>query len=162
MQRYVENTTPNPMFVGNAMIPPGEGRMVEVADVAQQAAAPAAGPSIDELATELLKGTVAKISAALAELTHEALDRLELLEAEGANRTTLLAAIGAEKLQRSNAAMEKQHADERATQLAQASADLEAAQAALDVEGDTDKHPALELAVSEAKARVAALTDPAA
>lgn len=162
MNKFVENTTPNAMYVGNSMIPPGEGRMVEVSDVATEPEAEAPGPSIDELVTELLKGTVAKVSEALPGLTHEALDRAELLEAEGANRTTLLAAIGAEKLHRSNAALEKQQADDRAGQLAQATADLTAAVAALDVEGDTDKHPALELAVSEAKARVAALTDPEA
>ncbi|MDP1886652.1 hypothetical protein [Polaromonas sp.] len=162
MQRYVENKTPNTMYVGNSSIPPGEGRMVEVADVISQPEALPHVPSVDELVAELLKGTVAKVSEALAGLTHEALDRAELLERDGANRTTLLAAIGAEKLQRSNAALEAQAQADRAEQLALAVTDLNAAQAALDAEGDTDKHPALEAAVAEARARVAALSDPAA
>lgn len=161
MQRYVENNTPNTMYVGNAAIPPGEGRIVEVADAVKAPEPPEAGPSVDELVTELLKGTVAKVTEALPGLTHEALDRAELLERDGANRTTLLTAIGAEKLKRSNAALDAQAQADRAEQLAQAVTDLNAAQTALDAEGDTDKHPALEAAVNEARARVEALSGPA-
>lgn len=162
VKKYIENDTAHTIYVSGLSIAPGEGREVDVPDQLAEAAAPAE-PTIADQVALLLKASVGKITESLDALNGDTLDMMAELEGMADKpRSTLLAAIGAEKLKRSNATLEAQTETERAQQLDQATIDLQTAQTALDVEGDTDKHPALEAAVSEARARVEALSDPQA
>ncbi len=154
MQKYVENPGTSPMYVGNTMIPPGEGKLV---DVPQRAAAPVAaqpqGPNLAELTAALLAKPVAEILLDLPTLTNEALDLAESQEGAGKKRKTLIAAIQAERITR---------ADERlqAEQAAQAEQALLAARLALSNLPATatkeEREAALAL-VDEAQAKVDAL-----
>lgn len=98
MKIPVTNNGTTYLAVGSTLIPPGETRHFEEQDVphylrtaaeeAKQEEAP-----VDPLA-ELLKGNVASVSAALAELSDADIERLGELEQTCANpRKTLLSAI---------------------------------------------------------------------
>lgn len=104
----VTNATAMPIYVGAAMVPPGETRHFEEHDVPlhlrpapaePEEPAPAADP-----AAALLEGTVAHITAALPALPDNLLDRIGELEQQAkAPRKTLLAAIAEETLNRAEA-----------------------------------------------------------
>lgn len=158
MRKYIENTGPNTMFVGGQMIPPGEGRLVEVADEPVKEVPEDKGPSLDDRVREILLGNVASVLAELPTFSHEALDRAIELEKADGKRKGVLNGIAAEQISRADAKLQAEQAAQRAEELALAVTDLNAATAALDAEGDTDKHPALQAAVDEAKARVEALS----
>lgn len=92
-KRYVTNDTPNMMYVEGRMIAPGEGREVDEADEAL--------PPVDEVVddpdlalAELLAGNVAGVVAALAGLSAETLQRLQVLEAAGKDRKGVLEGLG--------------------------------------------------------------------
>ena len=82
-KKYVSNEGNSPMWVGGVMIAPGEGREVEVAD---DAPPPVDEPveDLDAPLRDLLHGTVAGVTAALDGLSLETLQRLQVLEGEGA------------------------------------------------------------------------------
>lgn len=114
MQKYVENTGKNPMYVGNTMIPPGEGKLVEVPErAAAPVAAPPQGPNLVELTATLLDKPLAQILPDLPGMTNEALDLAESQEGAGKNRKTLITAIQAERIARANAKLDGAAAAER-------------------------------------------------
>lgn len=163
--KYIENTTDSPRYVGGRMIPPGEGRDIDVRYLppelrdAVDDEGQAVPPALDELLEQLRAKGVKSIAEELAELKLEALERLYELESlADTPRKTLLTAIDAERLRRANAALEAEEADKRRVALEEATAQLAAAKVALDVEADVAKHPELDSAVAEAQARVDALT----
>lgn len=93
-KQYIENLTDSPQWVAGRLIPPGEGREVEVAD---EAPAPVEEAAVDPDAAlrELLHGTVAAVAAALQGLSPESLQRLQVLEAEAEKpRKGVLEALG--------------------------------------------------------------------
>jgi len=162
--KYIENTGKNAVYIGGKLIPPGEGRDIPLAYLPPEyhdvVAAPGADlpPSLDELLAELLAKGVAKIVPDLPGLKLEALDRMAELEGESATpRKTLQTAIDAERLRRANATLEDEAAANAKRLLEEAEAHLAAAIDSLDHESDVAKHPDLEAAVTEARARVAAL-----
>jgi hypothetical protein len=159
VQKYIENTGNGPMFVGNTMIPPGEGKLVEVLE---RAAAPVAtapqGPNLVELTATLLALSVAQILPQLAGLTHEALDLAESQEAVGKHRKTLLEAIQAERIARADAKLQAGLDQAAAQALIDARNDLLAARLALvNMPADAPDRVAAEAAVDEAQAKVDAL-----
>ena len=92
---YQENTTASPIWVCGVMIPPGEGREVEVPDDAPAAPAPEPEVDPDDALRELLGGTVAQVKAALPGLGEETLKRLQALElAAAAPRKGVAEALG--------------------------------------------------------------------
>lgn len=103
----VSNNTQMPIYVGSNMVPPGETRdfpesqvpphLRPVAQVAETAPAP--GNDGDPL-LELLDKPIKEITPLLAALTDDELTRLEAAENAGKTRSTLIAAIAEEKLQR--------------------------------------------------------------
>lgn len=121
-KRYFENDTPQTIFVHGAMIPPGQGREVDVPDLEEpeEGAAlhtegpgenlvvgegedPAAARALANL-RELLAGSVKVISAGLAEHSNETLaGLLELEQASETPRKSLIAAITELQLQRAQA-----------------------------------------------------------
>lgn len=78
MKQYIENTTENTIYVHGMSIAPGEGREVDVPAVQEGVAA----EEVDEDAPlrELLMGTVAAVTASLADLSLDTLNRLTALE----------------------------------------------------------------------------------
>lgn len=78
--KYVENNTPNNMFVGGRIIQPGEGRIVDVPAPAAVAAL-VEEPDPDAALHELLAGNVHGVAAALDGLSEDSLVRLRELEA---------------------------------------------------------------------------------
>ncbi|MDP2369329.1 hypothetical protein [Rhodoferax sp.] len=159
MRKYIENTGANTLFVGGQMIPPGEGRLVDVADEPVPELAEKKTPSLDERVQEILAGNVTSVLAELPTFSNEALDRAVELEKAGAARKGVLNGIAAEQISRADAKLQAEQTAARAQALEAAQAALMAAKAALDAEGDTDKHPALQAAVDEAQAKVTALSD---
>jgi hypothetical protein len=160
VQKYIENTSNAPMYVGNTMIPPGEGKVVEVFE---RAAAPVAtepqGPNLAEQVAVMLAMSVAQIVLGLGELTHEALDAAESQEAAGKNRKTLVEAIQAERLARANAKLQEQQDRAAEEALADASNALLSAKLALaNLHEDSPDRTAAQAAVAEAQAKVDALT----
>lgn len=111
--KHIENTTSSPIFVGGKMIPPGTGRDIDVAFLPPEhqdgpRAAPAdEPPSLHELVAALHAKSVKDITAELPSLSQEALDMLREAE-QGAPkpRTSLVAAIEAERIRRANAQLE--------------------------------------------------------
>jgi hypothetical protein len=81
VKKYVENNTPNTIYVGGLMIAPGEGREV---DVPGESAKPVLEdlPDPDGALRELLVGNVASVAAALDGLGESALMRLRELESD--------------------------------------------------------------------------------
>lgn len=115
--QYVENTGTDVMFVGGKLIPPGEGRHIEVATTAPElsdaAPAPAveAGPSLAQLVADMLKGNVKSVVAQLPDLTGEALDLVVTIEnADSTPRKSLLDAVAAEQVRRANVRLEQEQA----------------------------------------------------
>lgn len=100
----VTNKGTSPMSVGTSVVLPGETRHFDVQDVPHHLrpkaaeAAPVAAPA-DPLG-ELLKGNVASVVAALADLPLADVEKLGELEQAGQHRKTLLAAIAEELLNR--------------------------------------------------------------
>lgn len=111
--KYIENPGRDTIYVGGKMIPPGEGRDVDVQFLPPELKDPettttTAEPSLADLLTELLGKSVKAITAELPTVTHEALDLLADLEGQAeAPRTSLLGAIKAEQLRRANHAKEE-------------------------------------------------------
>lgn len=123
--KHIENTTSSPIFVGGKMIPPGTGRDIDVAFLPPEHrdGAPAMPadepPSLHALVEALHAKSVKDITADLPSLTQEALDML--LEAEqGAPkpRSSLIAAIEAERIRRADAQMRTEDDEAYAKQLA--------------------------------------------
>lgn len=111
--KHIENTTSAPIFVGGKLIPPGTGRDIDVAFLPPEHrdGAPSTpadeSPSLHALVVGLLARPVKEITAELPSLTQEALDMLLEAEQGGAKpRTSLVAAIEAERIRRANAQME--------------------------------------------------------
>lgn len=108
-KKYIENDTDHVMYVGGKMIPPGEGREIDEAQLpAEHRDVPVPAteePESDGLTEadllELLEGNVDQVTAALADLDAEALIHLSALEGERSHpRKTVMAAIEAERLKR--------------------------------------------------------------
>jgi len=91
-KQYVENTTDSPLWVGGRLIPPGEGREVEIAE---DAPPPVEDAPVDPDAAlhELLEGNVAAVIAGLEGLGMDTLKRLNDLETEGKARKGVLEAL---------------------------------------------------------------------
>lgn len=158
MKQFFENKTNSPMYVSGTMVPPGEGMMVEVPGNPLQVTE-AAPPTLGEAIALMLKKSVAECVKGLSELSDDGLEMMLVLESGAEKpRSTLIAALTQEQMARANAKIEAEQAAQRAEQLATAMTDLRLATEALDAEGDTDKHPALQAAVDEAKARVETLS----
>lgn len=119
-KRFVFNNGDTAKFVGGVMIPAGDGRDVdemflEPEEPAQELPPNSGGPEgggTDEEAArvkalenlrEVLAGSVKNVSTQLPDFSEETLGQLAELEAEGANRSSLLTAIAAEKLKRAQA-----------------------------------------------------------
>lgn len=92
-KKYVENTGSSPIWVDGRMIPPGEGREVDVPD---EAAAPVEAPVPDANAAlqELLAGNVDAVKAGIAGLSGETLQQLLALERDGKARKGVVEALG--------------------------------------------------------------------
>jgi hypothetical protein len=160
VQKYFENKGKSPMYVGNTMIPPGEGKMVEV-PTPRATVAPAApqGPSLVELIAKLLGKALAQILPDLPGMTNEALDLAESQERAGKNRKTLLEAIQAERIERANAKLQKEQDEAAAAALKAANDALMSAKLALaNLPEDAPERTAAQAAVAEAQAKVDALT----
>jgi hypothetical protein len=160
VQKYFENKGKSPMYVGNTMIPPGEGKMVEV-PTPRATVAPAApkGPNLVELMGELLAKSVAEILLLLPGMTNEALDLAESQELAGKNRKTLISAIQADRIARANAKLQADQDKAAAEALDAARAELLTAGVALtNLPADSPERPAAQARVDEAQAKVDALT----
>lgn len=161
MKKFVENTTRSPMYVGNTMIPPGEGKLVDVPDEAPAtpAAAPA-GPSLVDLVAALLGRPIKAVLPDLPGLTHEALELAEAAELAGQKRKTLLDAISAERMRRADAKLQADEAQRAADALALAELALVQASNALEALAadapEADREAATQ-AVDAAQAKVDAL-----
>ena len=104
-KRYVENDTPNTMYVGGMAIAPGEGREVNVPDAPAAGAPFEAEPDPDADLHALLGGNVAAVIASLPGLGPIALGRLTALETDGKNRKGVLAALGDARIALADAAL---------------------------------------------------------
>lgn len=106
-KQYVENTGNSPMWVGGAMIMPGEGREVVLLD---EATAPPDEPEIDPDAAlhELLAGSVAEVKASLAGLSGPTLQRLAAIELEGKNRKGVSEALADAQIALADAALQSE------------------------------------------------------
>lgn len=110
--KHIHNPGPNVMFVGSKMIPPGEGRDIDESLLPPEhrdapVAAEKQPPSLDALLLEELKKPAKELIDALPGLTQEAIERMDALESEAKKpRKTLLEAIAADLLRRSNEAMQ--------------------------------------------------------
>lgn len=106
MRVPIENNGQMPIYVGGVMIPPGETRHFEDDMLPPEFRAPAEVQEEPEALDPLLavrNGTVDHIKLGLPDLNDEELDRLEMLEAEGKARKTLIEAIAEERLRRAEA-----------------------------------------------------------
>lgn len=103
----IKNDTASPMFVGSAMIPPGETRVFELAELPPEyrpSAKPAAEVATDDPLLALVALSVAKLALGLPDLSDDELLRLEALEkAKEKPRAGALAEITAERLRRAEA-----------------------------------------------------------
>lgn len=114
-KRFVFNNGDTAKFVGGVMIPPGDGRDVDEMFLEPENPEKALTPEEDgtddatarlkalENLREVLAGSVKNVSTQLPDFSEETLGQLAELEAEGANRSSLLTAIAAEKLKRAQA-----------------------------------------------------------
>lgn len=162
-QRYIENKGNSPMYVGSVMIPPGEGKIVEMPVLRSELAPPAApaGPNLVEQLTPLLDQGIKDIVPQLKDLTFEALDLLEQLEQGGKTRKGVIDAIGAERMRRANARLEAEEAIKAAAALDVANQQLLQAKVGLvnlPPTATADERAAAEAAVEEAQAQVDALS----
>lgn len=159
MKKLIENTTRSPMYHGNIMIPPGESKLVDVPDEAVSEAAQSTGPSLADLVAELLLKAITAITPELPGLTQEALDLAADMERAGKNRTTLLAAITAETMDRAAKRLDGGGGGE--DDLALAELDLVTAKnrlAALAPDAAPEDRVAADKAVTDAQAKVDQLT----
>ena len=109
-KRFVFNDGDTAKFIGGVMIPPQDGRDVDEmfleptegdgAGGGDAELEPERGDTALDNLREVLAGNVASVKAQLADFSDETLEQLAALEAEGANRSSLLAAIAAEQLKR--------------------------------------------------------------
>lgn len=163
MLKFVENKGESSMYVGSTMIPPGEGKLVEVPDVAPPPAPPP-GPNLAERMAAFLDRPVKEIVPELPEMTHEALDLAEAQELAGKNRSTLVQAIQAEKIARADERLQAEQAEQAEKALLAAQEALTQAHLALinlPADATPEAREAAQAAVDEAQARVDAL-EPAA
>jgi hypothetical protein len=159
MLKFIENTGKSPLYVGSTMIPPGEGKLVEVPDQAPRVVAIDTGPNLVELMAQLLEKSVAQILPDLPGLTNEALDLAESQERAGKHRKTLIEAIQAERIARANAKLQAEQDQAAADALTAANNALLSAKLALvNLHEDSPERPAAQAAVDEAQAKVDALT----
>lgn len=106
----VHNNTAMPIYVGGAMIPPGETRHFNADQVppeyrpakVEEAQADEPGKEIapEEGVKLILAGTVDTVKATLADLSDATLALLKDAEEAGKNRSSLLEAVDAELLKR--------------------------------------------------------------
>jgi hypothetical protein len=116
----VTNTGETVLYVGNAMVPPGETRhfarhqvpphLLPEEPVQEPLLPPppppdlggggSGGPTLQDLAVQIAAGTVAEVSAQLAEMSDELITAVQAAEHAGQARVTLLSAIDAEVLRR--------------------------------------------------------------
>lgn len=160
MHKLITNDGKSPMYHGNTMIPPGESRLVEVAGEAA-APTPAAGPTLPEQLAILLAGTIAVIKPELEGMTNEGLDLAYQLEEAGLKRSTLLAAIDAERLHRADQRLQLEQQQQAQAALDAAREELLSAKVALinqPPDAPAADREAAEAAVAEAQAKVDALT----
>ncbi len=114
--KHIENTTASPLFIGGKLIPPGEGRDIDVRllpperqDAPPTAQEPAAPALVDlvALVKDLHAKPVKDIVAELPTLDAQVFALLAQAEAEHAKpRTSLMAALDAERIRRANAQLE--------------------------------------------------------
>lgn len=116
--KHITNDGPNTIYVGGKMIAPGEGRDIDERDLppelrdAPVVVVEEAGPSLDELLADMLKGSVHVVVGGMSRLTHEALDRMAEIEGEAKHpRKTLLEAIADEKIRRADEALQSDNLD---------------------------------------------------
>lgn len=113
-KRYVFNDTNAPKFLGGVLIPPGDGREVDVMFLPPQdgegeplplaEGEGEARPNLDANLLEILAGNVKSIVGALDSFSDETLDGLDRLEsASETPRKSLLSAFTEEKLKRAQA-----------------------------------------------------------
>lgn len=106
----IKNHTRMPIYVNSAMIPPGETRHFEEADLPPEHRADLAAPEpikeSDPL-SDLLDGSVEALITALPAIGAEDLTRAEKMEEDGKARKTALAAIAQERLRRGEEALGK-------------------------------------------------------
>ena len=94
-KKYQENTTASPMWVNGVLIPPGEGREVDMPDEAPALEEPMPEVDPDEALRELLSGNVGNVKAGLTGLSEATLQRLQVLEGQDATpRKGVLEALG--------------------------------------------------------------------
>lgn len=99
----VHNNTEMPIYVAGRMIPPGETRHFDPAQVPPEhrptppEEASVEQPPVDPLAV-ILEGNVNEVLAGIDALDADELSRLEQLEAEGKDRKTVLEAVAARRL----------------------------------------------------------------
>lgn len=162
-QRYFENKGNSPMYVGNTMIPPGEGKVVEVPVAADAEPPPQdTGPSLAEQIGELLDLSIPKIAEQLPELSLEALDLMEDQERAGKTRKGVMDAIAAERLRRADEKLAAEEAAKASEALEDARRELLQARVALTnlPPGTPDaEREAAQGRVDEAQAKVDALAD---
>lgn len=101
----VTNDTAMPIYVGSAMIPPGETRHFDEEQVPhhlrpEKPAEAVSAPDPSAALAELLEGSVAEVKGSLSDLSLEDVERLGEMEQLGQKRKTLLAAIADEVLNR--------------------------------------------------------------
>lgn len=107
-KRHFENLTAAAIFIGGVLIPPGSGRDIDEALLPVEhhgdvGAAEDVEASLAELVAELHAKSVKEIAAELPSLTQEALDMLsEAEDAAAKPRTSLLAALQAERMRRAD------------------------------------------------------------
>lgn len=112
MRRYIQNDTDAMIFIGGKMLLPGEGREFEDSLVPPEHQVPAEVPADEamDLAQQLqglLKAKVGEILPHLPLMTVEALAMVAQLEGESARpRSSLLAAVDAERIARADAALQ--------------------------------------------------------
>jgi hypothetical protein len=159
MLKFIENHGTATMYVGNTMIPPGEGKQVEVPDEAARVLAVDTGPNLVELMAQLLEKSVALILPDLSGMTNEALDLAESQERAGKNRKTLIEAIQAERIARADAKLQAEQDAAAGKALEAARAELLSAGVALiNLRADSPERAAAQARKDEAQAKVDALT----
>lgn len=109
MRKAIENKTMMPLFVAGVMIPPGETRHFEDDQIPPEHREPetAAAPEPEaDLMAELAAKNAATVIAALEGLSSEDLARLQLIEADGKARKTVMEGIAAEGLKRAQSVLD--------------------------------------------------------
>ncbi|HYE71576.1 MAG TPA: hypothetical protein VD932_08655 [Aquabacterium sp.] len=111
MLKYIENTTAGAIFVGGKLIPPGEGREVEVPEPAAPAPeTESTQPDAHAELAKLLDQAIGLIVPALPTLSDEDLQKLQEIETAAKARKGVLEAVQDLRLARADAAMALQEA----------------------------------------------------